>query len=313
MSGLRGHVVVGGGTGFVGRHLCRVLRNKGYGVTVVSRRPDMNCMGWQELKVRGLPTETTAVVNLAGQNILDFKHRWTEEFKRVVWNSRISTTHTLAKLIERSNSRVSSFTVMSGVGIYEPLPGMVYAEKSHVHDFDFFSRMCLELEQAGKLSGHLNCRQIAIRSGVVLGYDGGMVKNLYLPFYLGLGGPVNPGNQPLPWIHVRDLARLICYSIENNKMNGAVNGVAPQLITNQEFSKAFAKAMNRPSWFPVPASMLKIILQEDRANMLLKGQKVMPNKAVSLGFQYIYPNIELACEDVIKPIPPDPFASNTIN
>lgn len=198
--------------------------------------PGPQRMSWQDIQKTGLPPQTTAVVNLAGQNVLDMKQRWSEGFKQNVWNSRVNTTIALAKAIIKSESKPNVFVTMSGVGIYQPSETVEYSEESMPTEYDFLSKLALAWEKASILPPNVNCRQVNIRCGVVLGRDGGMIKQLYLPFYVGLGGPVMPGGQYLPWIHIDDITRLILYAIENEIVIGVLNGVAPQLITNKQFS-----------------------------------------------------------------------------
>ncbi|KAJ8972223.1 hypothetical protein NQ314_000284 [Rhamnusium bicolor] len=232
-----------GGTGFIGTHLCNALKNKGYGITIISRMPGPQRLSWSDLHEKGLPKGTTAVVNLAGQNVMDFTRRWTPGFKQNVFNSRINTTISLAKVINEAQVKPSVFITMSGVGSYKPDPKKEYCEDSTCEDFDFFSKLCKNWEKAACLDEECKnvCRVVTIRSGVVLGREGGMIKQLYLPFYLGLGGPVGNGAQYMPWIHIKDLTNFIIFAIENPKVEGIFNGVAPQLCTNKEFSKVRTK------------------------------------------------------------------------
>nr|CAH7713264.1 unnamed protein product [Callosobruchus chinensis] len=230
-----GNVLIGGGTGFIGSALRNVLRGKGYGITVISRMPGPSRISWNDLNQKGLPKDTTAVVNLAGQNVMDFTRRWTAGFKQNVYNSRVNTTAALAKAIDDASVKPSVFVTISGVGAYKPDPKKEYTEESPCGNFDFFSKLCKDWESAAKLSKE-KCRVVTIRSGVVLGRDGGMIKQLYLPFYLGLGGPIGMGDQFMPWIHIDDLTSLIVYAIENPKVEGVLNGVAPTPCTNKEFS-----------------------------------------------------------------------------
>lgn len=191
---------------------------------------------WHDVQRVGLPQDVTAVVNLAGQNVLDVTRRWTEGFKQNVWNSRIQTTCALAKAITDAKDKPAVFITISGVGIYKPDNHIVYSENVAVSQFDFFSKLCFEWENAAKLPSHVSTRQVIIRSGVVLGSEGGMIKQLYLPFLLGLGGPIAPGDQFLPWIHIDDISRLFVFAIESTNISGVLNGVAPEEISNKEFS-----------------------------------------------------------------------------
>lgn len=299
---MSGTVLVGGGTGFVGSHLTKALASKNYGVKVVSRMPGPQNISWHEINAKGLPDKVTAVVNLAGQNVMDFKHRWSAGFKQNVFNSRINTTAALAKAISNATVKPKAFVSMSGVGIYPPDPSAEYTECSPVQQFDFFSKLTTEWEKAANLEPQAknDCRVITIRSGVVLGRNGGMIKQLYLPFFLGLGGPVGNGSQYLPWIHIKDLVNLIIYSIENQNVSGILNGVAPGSCTNKQFSNAFAKALKRPAFIPVPSVVFNILLGSERAKMITQGQKVLPTRPQQLGFKFGFPDIETACQDIVK-------------
>lgn len=238
---LKNNIIIhfkGGGSGFVGKHLCKLLREVGYNVSIISRMPGPNRMTWHDLIKCGLPENTKAVVNLAGQNILDFKQRWTSGFKQNVWNSRINTTCLLANAIKKAECLPESFIVMTGVGIYPPSPDpcKVYNELSILNSNDYITDLCHHWEKASLLTKNENVRRVIIRSGVVLGRYGGMIQNMFVPFYLGLGGPLGSGCQVLPWIHIEDACRLIIFAIENERVEGILNGVSPHIITNAEFT-----------------------------------------------------------------------------
>lgn len=202
--------------------------------------PGRQRISWNDLQTNGIPEKTTAVVNLAGQNVMDATRRWTAGFKQNVFNSRINTTKLLAsKINEAKINKPSVFVTISGVGIYKPDEVKEYTEESECQEYDFFSKLCNNWEKAAILDTDTqkSCRVVTIRSGVVLGREGGMIKQLYIPFFLGLGGPVGSGNQYMPWIHIDDLINLIVYAIENCNVKGILNGVAPKPCTNKEFSK----------------------------------------------------------------------------
>ncbi|GBP41031.1 hypothetical protein EVAR_82991_1 [Eumeta japonica] len=266
-------ILIGGGTGFVGRNLTALVTSNGYEVTNVSRMPATNNISWSKLELSGLPKGTTSVVNLAGQQFMDFTKYWTPGFKQNVQNSRVFTTKSLAKAINQAKEKPKVFVLITGVGAYEPSETIKYDENSPTTGTDFFSRLVVEWEKAAlvdppvRLVINLVCndleskqstvwvlqdepnptkvirdkstmkQMVIIRSGVVLGRWGGMIKNMFLPFFFGFGGPIGSGKQFLPWIHVQDLVRLILFSIENDKVEGILNGVSPQVITNEAFTK----------------------------------------------------------------------------
>ncbi len=223
--------------------------------------PGLKRMTWHELESNGIPDKTYAVVNLAGQNVLDQSRRWTPGFRQNVWNSRINTTKILVSSIEKSKTKPEAFVSVSGVSLYEP-GQTVYTESDSGKDYDFMSRLCLKWEEAANLKADCDTKlvsfreiddihlptylqfsllsvvfKVKVRCGVVLGRTGGMIKSLYLPFFLGVGGPVLPGSQPLPWIHITDICNLIQFCIEENRAKDVINGVAPQIVTNRDFSK----------------------------------------------------------------------------
>ncbi|XP_072947794.1 epimerase family protein SDR39U1 [Epargyreus clarus] len=288
-------VLIGGGTGFVGRHLGELLTNNGYRVVNVSRMPGANNISWSTLESSGLPACTCAVVNCAGQMFMDFTRRWTPGFKQNVQNSRVYTTRALSKAINESQDKPKVFVLITGVGAYEPSETKKYDESSPTTGTDFFSKLLVYWEKAASVDPPV--RLVIIRSGAVLGRTGGMIQNMFLPFYLGVGGRIGSGKQYLPWIHVHDLTRLIQFAIENENVTGILNGVAPQVITNEEFTKAFAKALSRPAFFPVPEAILNFLLHEERAMIMTKGQHVTPKRVLDYGFKYDYDNIDAACKE----------------
>ncbi|XP_063363713.1 epimerase family protein SDR39U1 [Cydia amplana] len=295
-------VLIGGGTGFIGRRLGDLISKHGYDVTNVSRMPGRNNICWSDIAMRGLPDNTHAVVNLAGQQFMDFTKAWTPGFKQNVQNSRVFTTKSLVDAINKVEAKPKVLVVVTGVGAYEPSECNKYDESSTVTGSDFFSRLTTEWEGAASKVDP-SVRLVIIRSGVVIGREGGMIKNMILPFFLGLGGRIGSGKQFLPWIHVDDLTGIIKFAIENEKVDGILNGVSPHIITNQDFTTSFAKALNRPAFFPVPETILNVLLNPERAMLLTKGQHVTPKRVVELGYSYKYPNLDEACKDVAHLFP----------
>jgi len=293
---MTGKIVVGGGTGFIGSFLCKSLRLQGYEVVAVSRKPGPWRITWEELRRTGLPPNTKGVVSMAGQNLLDPTRRWTPGFKQNVWASRVSTTQYLADAIKAAEQKPEVFVTMSGVGFYPTGSEEVFTEESEVIPADFLSRLCVDWEEAGRSHG-TDTRTVHVRCGVVLGRNGGMVQQLFAPFYLGVGGPVGHGNQPMPWIHVVDAVGLFEHSLATPSVQGVVNGVAPHIITNREFSKAFGAALRRPALIPLPTPVVNLLFGGERAKVMTEGQRVAPAKALATGYQFKYPDIASACKE----------------
>ncbi|GIY48402.1 hypothetical protein CEXT_713381 [Caerostris extrusa] len=268
-----GTVVIGGGSGFIGRAIGRKLINIGYEVLTISRQPGLYAMTWNDLTDNGLPKSCVAVINVAGQNVLDVTRRWTPGFQQNVYASRINTTKLLAEEIQKMTNPPKVFGVISGVGYYKA-----------------------KWEAASTMPIDSKIRRFIVRSGVVLGRSGGMINQLYLPFYFGLGGPIGTGKQYFPWIHIEDMAGIFVHGIQSENMEGIYNGVSPQIITNKEFTKALARAMWRPAFIPLPPFVLELAFGKERANMMLEGLKVTPKRTLESGYKFEYPDIKSACK-----------------
>lgn len=225
-------------------------------------------------------------------------------FKQNVWCSRINTTRALVRAIDAAPQRPDVFVNVSGVSIY-PADDVVYTESSApLPEYDFMSKLCHHWEESANLPANVlaaGTRCVKIRCGVVLGRESGMIASLLPPFQWGVGGRVGNGCQPLPWIHADDIVGLIRFAVETPAIRMAVlNGVAPQIVTNGEFTKAFAHALRRPALFPLPEFVVKAIFGDERAVMLLEGAKVKPVDTMRYGFRYKYPTIEEACAEVAQ-------------
>ena len=144
-------------------------------------------------------------------------------------------------------------------------------------------------------------------SGIALGRDGGMINNMYLPFFFGVGGQIGSGKQWLPWVHVDDVSGIIKYAIEEEHVSGILNAVAPESANNKDFTNAFAKAMFRPAFFPVPEFAVNLMFGPERGQMLLTGQKVIPKRVLDSGYVFKYPDLASACKECSR------FASNYLD
>eukprot|EP00128_Syssomonas_multiformis_P001559 Colp12_sorted_trinity150504_noHs@9428 len=303
----QGRVIVGGGTGFIGRALCKKLKSKGLEVIVISRTPGEGKLTWDELESKGLP-ECLAALNLAGEPLVGSVSGifWNESFKNKVRSSRIDTTRKLAAAIKKAAKPPKVFINISGVAGYPSSETNVYDETYEVKPFDFLSQLVVDWEKAAELPKDLPVRRVTVREGVVLGRDGGMIQQQWLPMIAGLAPPIGPGNQWLPWIHISDLVRLFEYAIENEHVSGVLNGVAPLCASNREVTVSFAEAMGPlpgkvVPWLPhVPAFALKLALGTDRALMLTEGPKVDPRRVLQLGFKYDFPDIKSAMHDIVN-------------
>ncbi|XP_077309279.1 epimerase family protein SDR39U1-like isoform X1 [Lithobates pipiens] len=298
-------VLIGGGSGFVGQSLSQLLRKRGHKVTIISRKPGEQRITWVDVTKKGLPP-CDAVVNLAGENVLNPLRRWTEQFKQEVIASRIETTRTLSEAIAKSESPPHSWVVVTGVGYYPPNQTQQYTENSPGGDADFLSRLVKDWEDVAEpplVHGKSVTQLTKVRSGVVLGRNGGALPTMLWPFRLCLGGTVGSGRQPFPWIHIDDLCRLLCHTVEQEEgVGGVLNAVSPSSAndTNADFTRALGKALRRPALFFTPAFAVQLLLGNDRAPMLLEGQRVVPERTLQSGFTFLYPDLDSALAELLS-------------
>lgn len=249
-----------------------------------------------------MPNDLDVIVNLCGYNILQPFKRFGASYKEDIEKSRIETSKILADYCESNPHTPKAFINMSGVAIYKPDPEIEYTEDSPVKPYDYMSNLVKDWELAARIHDDVQkrCRQVILRSGVVLGRDGGLIQNQYWQFFFGLGGPIGKGTQWLPWIHISDLAGLIHFSIFNDHVRGVLNAVAPESVTNEQFAKAFGAALGRPAILPTPSLMMKLAFGSERSVVILEGQKVIPKRTLEMGFQFKYPTIKEALKQCCK-------------
>ncbi|KAI1901241.1 hypothetical protein AGOR_G00032270 [Albula goreensis] len=307
----RMRVLIGGGSGFVGRELTRLLRKKGHEITIISRQPGPGKITWNDLEAGGLPP-CEGAVNLAGENLMNPLRWWNESYKKDLFSSRIDTTRALAQAISSSPSPPRAWVLVTGVACYRPSQTAIYTEETAWTPFDLLSQLVKEWEEAGRLSDDvaMKTRQVVIRPGAVLGREGGAMKQMLVPFWLGLGGTLGSGRQPFPWIHVSDLAGMIAHALESAGPPApeagvalpppeVLNGVAPVLNTNGEFTQALGRALRRPTLLPVPAFAMRALLGAERAIVLTDGQQVVPKRTLESGYQYQYPDLQSALREIV--------------
>jgi len=308
-------IVMAGGTGFIGEKVAALMNKEGHTVIVLSRRASRqsrsgtsqrHLVQWDGRHQGPWAQEcegADVLINLSGAPIAD--SRWTAKRKQELFDSRVQSTHTLIRAISSWKTKPHTFLSASGVGFYGDR-GEEVVDESSPPGQGFLPELCQVWEQAVKEAETLGIRTIPIRFGMVLGPGGGALSKMTFPFRIFLGGPILPGSQFVSWIHREDLARLIVFLITHSSMTGPVNGVAPKAVTMWDFCAALGKAMNRPSWFPVPQFVLRMALGE-LSTMLTTGQQVHPKKALDAGFSYSYPTLQSALDAIVAtPSPSHP-------
>jgi len=287
-------VIVAGGSGFLGRALVGALAAAGHDVSVLTRRargrddilwtPNGSSGPWARALVG-----VDAVVNLAGEGIADA--RWTPERKRVLVDSRLDATSSLAAAVLELPRPPRVFLSGSGIGIYGPR-GDEYVTEATPAGGDFMAAMAAAWEQAAAPVAAC-CPLVLLRTSMVLGRGGGALAKMLLPFRLGVGGRLGSGQQWMPWIHLDDWVTLTVRLMNDPAATGPFNLTAPGPVRNSEFTRALGRALGRPTVLPVPAQALKIVLGE-LSDVLLTGQRAMPAKADAIGFRFRYPRIDEA-------------------
>jgi uncharacterized protein len=301
-------IVIAGGTGFLGGALAETYAEEGHDVRVLTRHlkpgesrhdpgtgmPGVTRVGWRPDGRAGMGTEVVngadAVVNLAGANLGDA--RWTPQRKAVLHDSRILPTRSLVAAITESPVRPPVFVSASGVSYYAP--GAEPMTESSAAGSDFLAELCKEWEREASRAESAATRVVPIRSGIVLEKSGGVLPRMMTPFRFFVGGPLGSGRQYLSWIHRMDWIEMVRWIIDTPSIGGPVNTTAPVPVTNREFARALGRAMHRPSLMPAPAFALRLILGEMAEPLALTGLRVVPQCALSHGFHFRYPEIDLA-------------------
>ena len=295
-----------GGTGFVGRHLTSYLLRKGHGVTLLVRSESKRGgLPEQARAVKGDPLQegkwqkeaaaAEALVNLVGRNIFT---RWTEQEKEAIYNSRIQATQMAVRTLGLSSGPPPCLINANAVGYYPSTSEEIFDE-SDPPGSNFLARVSVDWQKEALEAEKLGARVAVTRFAPVLERDGGVLANMLTPFRFGLGGRLGSGRQPFPWVHMLDLVRALEFCAINEAMRGPVNVCAPEIITNEEFSRALAEALHRPALLPVPEFAVKLVFGE-LAQMVLQGPKVLPKALLDHGFDFYFPKIQDALEDIVS-------------
>ncbi len=295
-------ICIAGGSGTVGRALClRLLRDR-HQVTVITRDPKSarNCVGAKvnlvdlsdDMAVGHAIKTSEAVVNLAGEAVAD--RRWSSRRRRLLRESRVDLTRALVKHMASSPPKV--FISASAIGYYGDRGNEELAEHSTRGD-GFLAELCEEWEAAAAEAARLGVRVVHLRMGIVLG-DGGALGRLLPIFRRGFGGRFGSGRQYVSWIHITDLVELVLRALETPRYEGEINAVSPQPVTSAALARALGAVLHRPAFLPVPALLL-IVWFGEMASVLLHGQRVLPKKALSLGFRFAFTGVEAALDDLL--------------
>jgi uncharacterized protein len=296
------HILLTGGTGLIGRALCRHWLAQGHQLTVWSRSPQ-RVSSLCGTAVRGIgrleelgEEPLDAVINLAGAPIAD--RPWTRKRKTLLWASRIGLTEQLLAWLGQRGQKPQLLLSGSAVGWYGNGGERELLEDNPQVTDDFAAQLCGAWEETAQRAEAMGIRVVLVRTGLVLARKGGMLKRLLLPFKLGLGGPLGDGRQWMPWIHLDDQIGLIDFLLHQQQAAGPYNACAPAPVRNAEFAQALGRVLHRPAILPAPAFVLRATLGE-LSELLLGGQRALPARLEAAGFRFRFTDLDAALEDLL--------------
>jgi uncharacterized protein (TIGR01777 family) len=312
-------VTVTGATGLIGPALVAALAERGAHVTVLSRDPEhvharldsasagagagaalaaVEGVRW-ELMSEPAPAAALAgrdaVVHLAGENVAQ---RWTSSARRAIRDSRVTGTRHLVEGLRAADPRPRMLLSASAIGYYGPR-GEEPLDEDAPAGADFLAQACADSELEAARASALGVRVVQLRTGVVLDRDGGALEKMLPAFRLGLGGPVAGGRQYISWIHRDDEIGIMLAAIGDERWSGAVNATAPEPLSNRDFSRTLAGVLKRPSWLPVPQAALRLLYGE-MAGIVTTGARVVPAKALVLGYEFRHPHLQEALRSALR-------------
>ncbi|NVN81698.1 MULTISPECIES: TIGR01777 family oxidoreductase [unclassified Vibrio] len=299
-------ILLTGGTGFIGSELVKSWNTDD--VTLLTRSPEKAKQNLNHLNQNNLHyiqsldelsnlNDFDVVVNLAGEPIAD--KRWSEEQKERICSSRWHITEKLVELIHASSNPPEVFISGSAVGYYGDQQQHPFDESLQVEDESFPHKVCAHWEEIAKRAESDNTRVILLRTGIVLGENGGALKKMLMPYKLGVGGPLGSGKQYMPWIHMLDMVRAINHLLSMPHAQGEFNMCAPHPVTNKLFSSTLAKQLGRPHFLFTPKWAMSLLMGESSC-LLFDSIRSKPKKLTEMGFIFSYSRIEPALKNLLQ-------------
>ncbi len=298
-------ILITGGTGLVGTYLTDLLVAKGYEIVFLSRQEGITKKGIRKYKWnihekyidKKAFEGVTTIVHLAGASVAG--KRWTNNYKKEIYNSRVQTTKLLVQEAKKHASNLESVVCASAVGFYGmTIDQTIFTEENNAST-DFLAKVTADWEK--EIDGFSsNYRTVKLRIGIVLSEKGGALEQMVQPIRFGVGAALATGKQYISWIHIHDVCAMFIESIENSKYQGVYNAAASKPITNKEITKAIAEVLNKPLFLPnIPSFILKIMLGE-MGELVAQGTFVSNDKIKKEGFQFRYDSLKLTLENLLK-------------
>jgi uncharacterized protein (TIGR01777 family) len=301
-------IIITGASGFIGRALCKQLVEEGYDVVALSRNPKKGSESFpNQVKVAKWDAKTAegwanyadgayAVINLAGENIAS--GRWTQRKKHKILESRLNAGKAVVEAVELTEYKPKVVIQASGIGYYGDR-GDEALDESSSPESGFLTEVAKRWEDSTKRVESFGVRHVIIRTGVVLGPNGGFLSRVTLPFRLFIGGRLGTGKQWISWVHIEDEVRAIRFLMEKEDLQSVFNLAAPSPLTSKDFFRVLGKVMRRPSWLPVPGFVLRVALGEMAKELILSGQRAMPKRLLESGYEFLYPGAESALRQIL--------------
>ena len=301
-------VLVTGASGAIGAAVCDALLARGDEVVGLSRDPErarstnptVRWHAWRASEERP-PAEALegvdGVINLIGEEI---NQRWNEDVKRRISESRERATKNLVDGMIAADPRPRALVSQAAVGYYGVDNGETMLDEARPPADDFLAQVVVAWEAAARQAEGAGIRVVTVRTGLVLDPESGLLKQLLLPFRLGVGGPLGSGRQYMPWIHMDDEVAIFLWALDNEAAKGVFNAAAPNPVTNRVFSKALGKVLGRPAWIPAPKLAVTALRGPEVAEFATGSLRVVPRRLQDAGFQFRFPEIEPALRDLLK-------------
>jgi len=297
-------ILITGASGLIGKALRPTLEAKGYELILASRRepaddrhiqwsPDTGFADADLARLEGLD----AVIHLAGESVSGL--RWTDEKKKAIRDSRVFGTRALIETFDKLERKPKVFISGSAIGFYGDRGDEVLTESS-APGKTYLSEVCKEWEAESRRAEDLGIRTVLLRTGIVLSKDGGALATMMTPFKLGVGGVVGSGKQWMSWIALDDVVGMINFALENEGVRGAVNVVAPNPVTNEEFTKTLGSVLYRPTFLPLPEFAVHMVFGEMGDALLLDSTRVVPKRLLDNGYKFGFTNLKAALEHAVK-------------
>jgi len=301
-------VIITGATGLIGRELVNALHQRGDEITVFTRNTSkakslfpqsIKLVEWDYNKPeiwQSSLEDANAIIHLAGTNL--FAKRWNKKFKEDILNSREISTRNLVTAIKSCKNKPEVFISASAIGFYGNRGDENLTESSSAGN-DFLANVCKVWESEAEKVKDLGLRNVRVRTGIVLSPEDGALKQMLLPFKLFIGGPLGNGNQWMSWLHIDDMIQIYLYALDNKEISSAINAVAPNPLRMKEFAKTLGKILKRPSIFPVPKFILRLVVG-DAASVVTASQKVSADKLLKAGYKFKFTKLSDALQNLLS-------------